>query len=303
MKLSRAAGRRLLPRRRPGRVLVRVGPRGGQPTDRARRRASSSRWPSRPRRRTRDDEDRADPARGIRDRLVRGRARAGSATCRPDRLGRGGRDPARSRGPAAACRPRRRALPVRRRAPTRRKTYAFNVRQTYSDGTVVDWTGAGVLRHAGPGRSRRSRSLGGGGSSTLAIDRARRSPALALVVARRRALRRAGRRSAGVTAARAGASSSRRGRGGARAARGRVGARRARAHGRRGERGVNARRHEVVADVQRAGRAALRDRLGHRRGRTPGRRPARRGARPATRTRSSSRSSTSPRAGTSSTGA
>ena len=34
------------------------------------------------------------------------------------------------------------------------KTYSFKVRQTYSDGSVVDWAGPRVLRHAGPdGRS------------------------------------------------------------------------------------------------------------------------------------------------------
>jgi uncharacterized protein YcnI len=61
------------------------------------------------------------------------------------------------------------------------KTYAFNVRQTYSDGSVVDWTGPEDSDAPAPSISAKS-SLGGGGSSTLGIV-AIVLAALALVVA------------------------------------------------------------------------------------------------------------------------
>jgi uncharacterized protein YcnI len=48
------------------------------------------------------------------------------------------------------------------------KTYSFKVRQTYSDGTVVDWTGPESSDTPAPTVEARS-SLGGGGSDTLAI--------------------------------------------------------------------------------------------------------------------------------------
>jgi uncharacterized protein YcnI len=48
------------------------------------------------------------------------------------------------------------------------KTYTFNVRQTYSDGSVVDWAGAEDSDAPAPSISAKS-SLGGGGSSTLGI--------------------------------------------------------------------------------------------------------------------------------------
>ena len=52
--------------------------------------------------------------------------------------------------------------------PSDAKTYTFGVRQTYSDGTVVDWNGPESSDTPSPTVSIRS-SLGGGGSSTLAI--------------------------------------------------------------------------------------------------------------------------------------
>jgi uncharacterized protein YcnI len=61
------------------------------------------------------------------------------------------------------------------------KTYAFEVRQTYSDGTVVDWAGPESSDTPAPAIEARS-SLGGGGSSTLAII-AVALAVLALVVA------------------------------------------------------------------------------------------------------------------------
>jgi uncharacterized protein YcnI len=48
------------------------------------------------------------------------------------------------------------------------KTYSFKVRQTYSDGSVVDWTGAESSDTPAPQVEFKS-SLGGGSSSTLAI--------------------------------------------------------------------------------------------------------------------------------------
>ena len=48
------------------------------------------------------------------------------------------------------------------------KTYRFTVRQTYSDGSVVDWTGPESSDTPAPTVEAKS-SLGGGGSSTLGI--------------------------------------------------------------------------------------------------------------------------------------
>jgi uncharacterized protein YcnI len=48
------------------------------------------------------------------------------------------------------------------------KTYSFNVRQVYSDGSVVDWTGPESSDTPAPTIESKS-SLGGGGSDTLAI--------------------------------------------------------------------------------------------------------------------------------------
>ena len=59
-------------------------------------------------------------------------------------------------------------------SPDSSKTYAFAVRQTYSDGSVVDWSGPESSDTPAP-RIEVMSSLGGGGKSTLAI--------IALVVA------------------------------------------------------------------------------------------------------------------------
>jgi uncharacterized protein YcnI len=48
------------------------------------------------------------------------------------------------------------------------KTYTFKVRQTYSDGSVVDWSGPESSNTPAPTIEAKS-SLGGGGSSTLSI--------------------------------------------------------------------------------------------------------------------------------------
>jgi uncharacterized protein YcnI len=61
------------------------------------------------------------------------------------------------------------------------ETYAFKVRQTYSDGTVVDWTGPESSDTPAPAIEARS-SLGGGGNNTLGII-AVALAVLALVVA------------------------------------------------------------------------------------------------------------------------
>jgi uncharacterized protein YcnI len=61
------------------------------------------------------------------------------------------------------------------------KTYSFKVRQTYSDGSVVDWSGPESSDTPAPIIEAKS-SLGGGGSDTLAIV-ALAVGAVALVVA------------------------------------------------------------------------------------------------------------------------
>ena len=53
-------------------------------------------------------------------------------------------------------------------SPDSSKTYTFGVRQTYSDGSVVDWSGPESSDTPAP-RIEAKSSLGGGGSSTLAI--------------------------------------------------------------------------------------------------------------------------------------
>jgi uncharacterized protein YcnI len=53
-------------------------------------------------------------------------------------------------------------------SPDSSKTYTFTVRQTYSDGSVVDWSGPESSDTPAP-RVEAKSSLGGGGSSTLAI--------------------------------------------------------------------------------------------------------------------------------------
>jgi uncharacterized protein YcnI len=52
--------------------------------------------------------------------------------------------------------------------PDSNKTYTFAVRQTYSDGSVVDWSGPESSDTPAP-RIEAKSSLGGGGSSTLSI--------------------------------------------------------------------------------------------------------------------------------------
>jgi uncharacterized protein YcnI len=53
-------------------------------------------------------------------------------------------------------------------SPDGSKTYTFGVRQTYSDGSVVDWNGPQSADTPAPTIEAKS-SLGGGGSSTLAL--------------------------------------------------------------------------------------------------------------------------------------
>jgi uncharacterized protein YcnI len=52
--------------------------------------------------------------------------------------------------------------------PSSAKTYSFGVRQTYSDGSVVDWSGPESSDTPAPTLDARS-SFGGSGSSTLAL--------------------------------------------------------------------------------------------------------------------------------------
>ncbi len=53
-------------------------------------------------------------------------------------------------------------------SPDSSKTYTFGVRQTYADGSVVDWSGPESSDTPAPTIEAKS-SLGGGGSSTLAL--------------------------------------------------------------------------------------------------------------------------------------
>jgi uncharacterized protein YcnI len=53
-------------------------------------------------------------------------------------------------------------------SPASSKTYTFQVRQTYADGSVVDWSGPESSDTPAPTIEAKS-SLGGGGSSTLAL--------------------------------------------------------------------------------------------------------------------------------------
>jgi uncharacterized protein YcnI len=53
-------------------------------------------------------------------------------------------------------------------SPAASKTYTFGVRQTYADGSVVDWSGAESSDTPAPTVEAKS-SFGGGGSSTLAL--------------------------------------------------------------------------------------------------------------------------------------
>jgi uncharacterized protein YcnI len=78
-------------------------------------------------------------------------------------------------------------------APDSSKTYTFKVRQTYSDGSVVDWSGPESSDTPAPVIESKS-SLGGGGSNTLAIV-ALALGAVALVVAAIGLLSAGGRRS------------------------------------------------------------------------------------------------------------
>jgi uncharacterized protein YcnI len=72
------------------------------------------------------------------------------------------------------------------------KTYSFRVRQVYSDGSVVDWTGPESSDTPAPAIESKS-SLGGGGSDTLAIV-ALIVAALAAVLAVAALVARSGRR-------------------------------------------------------------------------------------------------------------
>jgi uncharacterized protein YcnI len=72
------------------------------------------------------------------------------------------------------------------------KTYTFKVRQTYSDGTVVDWSGPESSDTPAPTIEAKS-SLGGGGSNTLGIV-ALALAVLALVVAVAALVGKSGRR-------------------------------------------------------------------------------------------------------------
>jgi uncharacterized protein YcnI len=54
-------------------------------------------------------------------------------------------------------------------SPSASKTYTFDVRQTYADGSVVDWSGPETSDTPAPRTEAKSSLGGGGGSSTLAL--------------------------------------------------------------------------------------------------------------------------------------
>ena len=88
-----------------------------------------------------DDPDRADPARGLRDRLVRRPRPAGSATT--DQSGAGEDVAIRKVTWSGGSVPTGEAAVLQFVGDVgAAQDYDFKVRQTYSDGTVVDWTGA-----------------------------------------------------------------------------------------------------------------------------------------------------------------
>src|SRR5436305_11714309 len=78
-------------------------------------------------------------------------------------------------------------------SPDSSKTYTFTVRQTYSDGSVVDWSGPESSDTPAPTVEAKSSLGGGGGSDTLAII-AIVLGALALVIALAGLVGRSGRR-------------------------------------------------------------------------------------------------------------
>ena len=116
-----------------------------------------------------DDVDRADAAGRLRDRLVRSGRRAGSEPCsRPAPAT--PRSSRRSPGAAARCRPARTRRSRSSRIADAAKTYTFAVRQTYSDGSVVDWNGPESSDTPAP--TLKAVSSFGGGTSTLEHRRA-----------------------------------------------------------------------------------------------------------------------------------
>ena len=147
--------------------------------------------------------------------------------------------------------------------PASAKTYTFQVQQTYSDGSIVNWSGPESSDSPAPTIEAKS-SLGGGGSSVAVDHRADRRRARP---ARRRVRARQPRRGGGSWHERAGADR-RRARGAAsrcgRGAERRVGARVPDQDRARGERRARRSAPERPADLRRGGRAAVRDHLGHR---------------------------------------
>ena len=125
------------------------------PTALARSRATCTRSPCRPRRKRNDDVDRADAARRVLDRLVRAFARL-EAHRADDGLRRGGSRHKVTWTGGSVPTGEDAAFSFLGAAPSP-GTYTFCVRQTYSDGSVVDWTGPESVRHAGAGHRRRSR--------------------------------------------------------------------------------------------------------------------------------------------------
>ena len=117
-----------------------------------------------------------------------------------DRLRRGRRDPEGHLD--RRQRPDRRGLDASSSSASRRRaaTYTFQVEQTYSDGSIVNWDGSESSEDPAPTIEAKS-SLGGGGTLAARDRRARRSaPSASSLGARRPRSPAAGKRPARVTA-------------------------------------------------------------------------------------------------------
>ena len=189
--------------------------------------------------------------------------------------------------------------------PSSSGTYTFQVQQTYSDGSIVDWTGSESSERPAPTIEAKA-SLGGGGTSGADDHRARPRRARRHPRPRSRCSRAAaGKEAARMTQRGRGVLSSRARRVGADPAGGGVCARVPGQDVPDAERDPQHPAPGRRADLRRGGRAALRDHLGHRTPPATRRRPAA-GQPLAGESRHARRAAarrTCPRAGTSSTGA
>ena len=235
----------------------------------------------------------------VRDRLVRAAAARLAPAGAADRLGRQRRDHEGDLDRRAARRPGRTRCFSSSPSPRRPQTYTFQVEQTYSDGSIVNWAGPESSAAPAPTIEAES-SLGGGGvvgADDHRADRRRARPARRRVRARRAAAAGSGRWHEHAGADRRWRSPPPRSGCALPSA--------ASAHAYLvktvpAASGVlDAPPPNVAADLRRGGRAAVRDHLGHQRRRPAGDDRPGAAARPRTRTRWSCRCARiCPRAGT-----